>query len=47
MTLEMKFGNEGLQLMPQIIQISDIENLKSILRRVIAANTVEELQQVI
>jgi hypothetical protein len=47
MTLEMKFGNEGLQLMPQIAQILDSENLKVILRSIIVANTVEEVRQLI
>ncbi|MDF5715027.1 MAG: Rpn family recombination-promoting nuclease/putative transposase [Rhizonema sp. NSF051] len=47
MTLEMKFGSDGLQLMSQISPISDLETLKTILRNAIAANTVEELQQVI
>ena len=47
MTLEMKFGSDGLQLMSQILPISDLESLKAILRSVIAANTVEELQQLI
>ncbi len=47
MTLEMKFGSDGLQLMSQISPISDLESLKAILRSAIAANTVEELQQLI
>ena len=47
MTLEMKFGSDGLQLMSQIAPISDLESLKAILRSVIVANTVEELQQLI
>jgi len=47
MTLEMKFGSDGLQLMSQISSISDLESLTAILRSVIAANTVEELQQLI
>ena len=47
MTLEMKFGSDGLQLMSQISSISDLESLTVILRSVIAANTVEELQQLI
>lgn len=47
MTLEMKFGSDTLQLMSQISPISDLESLTAILRSVIAANTVEELQQLI
>ncbi|MEH2235538.1 Rpn family recombination-promoting nuclease/putative transposase [Nostoc sp.] len=45
--LELKFGNTGLQLMPQINQINDIERLKIILRNVVTANNIEELQQVL
>jgi hypothetical protein len=40
----MKFGSNSLQLMPQIEQISDLSSLKAILRNVIAANTLEEVQ---
>ncbi len=32
MTLEMKFGSEGLQLMSQIAQMADLESLTAILR---------------
>lgn len=45
--LELKFGNNGLQLMPQILLISDLERLKTILRNVVTANNIEELQQVL
>ncbi|MDF5731955.1 MAG: Rpn family recombination-promoting nuclease/putative transposase [Rhizonema sp. PD38] len=47
MTLEMKFGSDGLQLMSQISPISDLESLKTILRSALAATTFEELQQLI
>ncbi len=47
MTLELKFDSNGLQLMPQIEQISDLESLKAILRNVIAANTLEEVQRLV
>ncbi|MEA5600244.1 Rpn family recombination-promoting nuclease/putative transposase [Nostoc sp. UHCC 0252] len=43
--LELKFSDRGLQLMPQINQIQDLERLKTILRNVVTANTIEELQQ--
>ena len=44
MSLEVKFGAEGLELMPQITQISDLEQLKEILRNIIVANTIVELR---
>jgi len=47
MSLEAKFGSEGLKLMPQISQISDLEQLQEILRSVVLANTVEELRQIL
>jgi predicted transposase YdaD len=47
MTLEMKFGSDGLQLMSQIEQISDLSSLKAILRNVIAASTFEDVQRLI
>lgn len=47
MILEAKFGSEGLELMPQITQISDFERLTNILRTIAVANTVKELQQVL
>ena len=44
--LEVKFGTEGLQLMPEISQISDLELLKAIQRGVMMVNTIDELQQI-
>jgi predicted transposase YdaD len=41
--LEVKFGSNGLELMPQINQISDLERLQDILRSIVVANTIEEL----
>lgn len=46
-TLEAKFGSEGLELMSQISQISDLERLQGILRSVVLANNLEEIQQVL
>ncbi len=46
-SLEAKFGSDGLQLMPQIIQIPDLERLKTIFRNAIAASTIEEFRQLI
>ncbi len=45
--LEARFGNDGLELMPQINQISDFEQLRAILRTIVVANAIEELQQVL
>jgi predicted transposase YdaD len=41
--LEVKFGAEGLQLMPQISQITDLEQLKIIQRGVLTVKTLNEL----
>lgn len=46
-SLEAKFGRDGLELMPQIVEISDLERLKLILRAIITANTVAELRQML
>ncbi|TVP61108.1 MAG: transposase [Nodularia sp. (in: Bacteria)] len=46
-SLEAKFGSDGLELMPQIVEISDLERLKMILRAIITANTVAELRQLL
>ena len=45
--LEIKFGSEGLQLMQQISQITDLEQLKVIQRGVKTVNSLEELQRLI
>ncbi len=44
-TLEAKFGSEGLKLIPQISQITDLERLQGILRSIVLANNLEEIQQ--
>ena len=43
--LEMKFAQEGLQLMPQISQFADLEQLKNIQRSILTVHTFDELQQ--
>ncbi|MGB5961314.1 MAG: Rpn family recombination-promoting nuclease/putative transposase [Coleofasciculaceae cyanobacterium] len=43
--LELKFGSEGLQLMPAIYQISDLNILKSIQQGIRTINTVDELRR--
>ncbi|MBD2201250.1 Rpn family recombination-promoting nuclease/putative transposase [Calothrix sp. FACHB-1219] len=45
--LEMKFGNDGLELMPIIFQINDLEKLKSIQQAIKTANSVEDLRQIL
>jgi hypothetical protein len=45
--LEAKFGSQGLELMPQISQIYDLQRLQAILRSVVLANTVEEILQIL
>jgi predicted transposase YdaD len=47
MSLEAKFGGEGLELMPRISQIQNLEELKEILRSVVLASSFEELRQII
>jgi predicted transposase YdaD len=44
LALELKFGSEGLQLMPSILQISDVDILKSIQQGIRTSKTVEELR---
>jgi predicted transposase YdaD len=45
--LELKFGSEGLQLMPEISQISNLERLKIIQQAIKTVNSVDELKQII
>ncbi len=47
LSLEVKFGNEGLNFMPKISQISDIEQLKVIQRSILTAETLEELARIL
>jgi predicted transposase YdaD len=47
MLLEMKFGNEGLELMPTISQVNDLERLKSFQQAIKTANTVEDLREIL
>ncbi|MBW4506762.1 MAG: transposase [Scytonematopsis contorta HA4267-MV1] len=46
-TLEVKFGSPGLELMPQISKISDLERLSEILRSILTFNTLEEVQSLL
>lgn len=44
-SLELKFGAEGLELLSEISQISDLERLKAIQREVITANTLDQVRR--
>ncbi|MHC5857692.1 Rpn family recombination-promoting nuclease/putative transposase [Nostoc sp.] len=46
LALEIKFGNQGLELMPIISQITDLQKLKAIQQAIKTVNTVNELQQI-
>ena len=45
--LEIKFGNPGLELMPVIYQIKDLQQLKAIQQAIKTVNSVEELRQLL
>jgi predicted transposase YdaD len=45
--LETRFGNQGLELMPRISPISNLEQLKAILRNIALANTIAEFLPVL
>ena len=47
LALELKFGSEGLELMPAISQIKDLERLKAIQVGIMKANTLDELREII
>ncbi|MBN3949197.1 MAG: Rpn family recombination-promoting nuclease/putative transposase [Nostoc sp. NMS7] len=47
LALEIKFSNQGLELMPIISQITDLQKLKAIQQAIKTVNTVNELQQIL
>lgn len=47
LALEIKFGNQGSELMPIISQLTDLQKLKAIQQAIKTVNTVNELQQVL
>lgn len=44
LALELKFGTEGLQLMPEISNIQDVERLKAIAQAIKTVNSLDELR---
>ncbi|MBC1235583.1 Rpn family recombination-promoting nuclease/putative transposase [Nostoc sp. 2RC] len=46
LALEIKFGTPGLDLMPMIYQITDLQRLKEIQQAIKTVSTVEELQRI-
>ncbi|MGH2413493.1 MAG: Rpn family recombination-promoting nuclease/putative transposase [Microcystaceae cyanobacterium] len=45
-SLELKFGHEGLQLMPEIQELDTLETLEAILKAIKTVKTLSELRQV-
>ena len=45
LSLEIKFSQEGLQFMPKISQVADLEQLKNLQRSILTVNTFDELQK--
>src|SRR5262249_30560010 len=43
---DIKFGAPGLQLMPEVRQIQDLEMLRAVLRAIWTATTLDELRRV-
>ena len=45
LSLEIKFSQEGLQFMPKISQVADLEQLKNIQRSILTVNSLDELRE--
>ncbi|MDJ0696338.1 hypothetical protein [Mastigocoleus sp. MO_188.B34] len=45
-TLEIKFGAEGLEILPEISQIKDVDVLRAVLNGIKIKNTLEELRKI-
>lgn len=45
LSLEIKFSREGLQFMPKISQVADLERLKNIQRSILTVNSLDELRE--
>ena len=46
LALELKFGSEGLQLIPEISQITDIDTLRAIREGLRTMNSLEEIRPI-
>ncbi len=44
--LELKFGSQGLQLMPEISQIADVDILRTIREGLRTLNTLDEVRRI-
>lgn len=44
--LEIKFGAEGLEILPEISQIQDVDVLRAVLTGIKTKNTLQELRQI-
>jgi hypothetical protein len=44
--LKLKFGPEGLRLLPEIRQLADVDLLRAVLRAIETASTPEDLRRV-
>ncbi|MEA5551268.1 hypothetical protein VB713_09825 [Anabaena cylindrica UHCC 0172] len=47
LALDIKFGAEAVELMPEISQFSDLELLRTIQKGVLTVNTLKELQEIL
>ena len=47
LSLEVKFGNEGLKFVQKISEISDLETLKTIQRSILTVESLEELKHIL
>ena len=45
-TLEIKFGAEGLEILPEISQIQDLDVLRAVVAGIKTKKTVQELRQI-
>ncbi len=45
LSLRLKFGDEGLEILPEVSEIQDVEQLRAIHRGLLTVNTLSELRQ--